>query len=478
MSRDLEQQYGPDVDEAVKHTDFDAYQTELVHGWLRTVAFLATGLVPLFFVLDVILLPHELIPLFALYRGLSTALILLQFVILSRTQPGPLSYFHGYFASFQIGGFIALMTVHLGGFDNGYYVGLILVIIGVNLLLPWRGKHTGLNTLIIIGMYLGLNFAHPQPYDGRLLVNNLFFLCSSGILAVSINELRHRLIANEFSLLIKLKEARDSLWGEMELAQRIQMSLLPRQLNISGYDIAALMEPAQEVGGDYYEVFETETGARYVAIGDVAGHGLNAGLIMMMVQTSLMTLLKAEPDCSPVRALETINAALRENVGRLGSDHYMTMTILKLGDEIIEIAGHHQDILVHRYSSNSLEIQPTTGTWLGITDDLRGLIDSLTLTIEPGDTLLLFTDGLTEAGEEHGEMFGQQNLEKLFRQGISGQPGDIARTVLDGVKAYQQEQDDDMTALVVRRCLEHSGKASAGHGSQASVATFPSSQKA
>ncbi len=451
MGRINQQGQEPDVAEAVNYTDFETYQTELVHRWLRTVALLATGLVPLFFVLDVILLPSELIPRFAVYRGLSTALVLVQFVILSNTRPGPLSYVHGYFTSLQIGGFIALMTVHLGGFNDGYYVGLILVIIGVNLLLPWRGKHTGINTLLIIGLYLGFNFLSLKPYDPSLLVNNLFFLVSSGVLAVVINELRYRLIANEFSLLIKLKEARDSLWGEMELAKRIQMSLLPRRLNLAGYQIAASMQPAREVGGDYYEVFESETGARYVAIGDVAGHGLDAGLIMMMVQTSLITLLKAEPDCSPLRALETVNAALRENIGRLGSDHYMTMSIIKLGEDAIEVAGHHQDIIIHRHASGTLDVQPTTGTWLGITDDLRGLVTSQVIGIEPGDTVLLFTDGLTEAGAGDDHMFGQKQLEDLFHSRAGSAPEVILETILEHVQMHQTSQDDDMTALVIRR---------------------------
>ncbi|MEX1057712.1 MAG: SpoIIE family protein phosphatase, partial [Natronospirillum sp.] len=335
------------VSEAVTRNDFDLYQTDLVHKWLRTVTLLVFGLVPIFFLLDMIMLPTALIPQFAVYRSVSTALALGQYLIIRNTQPSRLSYLHGYFASMQVGAVIALMTVALGGFNHGYYAGLILVIIGVSLVLPWRGKHTAINAAVIVAMYLGFNLRWSQSFDPALLANNLFFLVSAGIIAVAINELRHHLIANEFSLLVKLKQARDSLWGEMELAKDIQMSLLPKQLCIPGYDIAASMAPALEVGGDYYEVVETSSGARYVAIGDVAGHGLSAGLIMMMVQTSLQTVLKAEPDCRPEHALETINGALRENVSRMGSDHYMTLSILKLGADTIDVAGHHQDIIIY-----------------------------------------------------------------------------------------------------------------------------------
>lgn len=443
-----------EVSEAVSRNDFKAYQTDLVHRWLRTVTALVFGLVPVFFLLDIVILPNDLIPQFAVYRGISTALALGQFLIIYHTEPGRLSYLHGYFASMQVGAVIALMTVDLGGFDNGYYAGLILVMIGVSLVLPWRGQHTAINAAVIIAMYLGFNFLWPQPFEPTLLVNNLFFLVSAAIIAVAINELRYQLIANEFSLLVKLKQARDSLWGEMELAKDIQLSLLPKRLALHGYDIAASMQPAQEVGGDYYEVLETASGSRYVAIGDVAGHGLSAGLIMMMAQTSLMTILKAEPDCPPEHALETINSALRENVGRLGSNHYMTMSILKLGNDSIEVAGHHQDIIIFRQASNTIEVQPTSGSWLGIADSLKGFITPIRISIKTGDVVLLFTDGLTEAEEESGGMFGQERLVQLFAEHATAAPIEATKRILEHIQSYQDTQDDDMTMMVIRKVNE------------------------
>lgn len=444
-----------EVSEAVSRNDFDLYQTDLVHKWLRTMSALVFGLVPLFFVLDMIMLPAALIPQFAVYRAMSTGLALGQYLIIRNTQPSRLSYLHGYFASMQVGAVIALMTVALGGFDHGYYAGLILVIIGVSLVLPWRGKHTAVNAAVIVAMYLGFNLYWRHPFELALLANNLFFLVSAGIIAVAINELRYRLIANEFSLLVKLKQARDSLWGEMELAKEIQMSLLPKRLSIHGYDIAASMEPALEVGGDYYDVVETASGTRYVAIGDVAGHGLSAGLIMMMVQTSLQTALKADPDCSPEVALETVNSALRENVCRMDSDHYMTLSILKLGSDHIEVAGHHQDIIIYRAATHSVEVVPTSGTWLGIIDSLKGLHTPLQIPIHPDDVILLFTDGLTEAANARGDMFGQDQLEHLFARYATSGPVELTERIQTHIQSYQDGQEDDMTLLVLRKTPEN-----------------------
>lgn len=445
---------GTEVSDAIYRSDFSTYQNGLIHQWLRTVSALVFGLVPLFFLLDIVMLPSELIPQFAIYRGISTVLAFSQFLLVSRTPPSRWSYIHGYFTSTQVGAVIVLMTVDLGGFNSGYYAGLILVMIGVSLVLPWRGHHTAVNSLVIIAMYVSFNLYWHQPFDTELLINNLFFLFSAGIIAVAITELRYQLIANEFSLLVKLKHARDSLWSEMELAKEIQMSLLPKKKTIYGYDVSAYMQPAKEVGGDYYEVLETNAGTRYIAIGDVAGHGVSAGLIMMMAQTSLITVLKNDPNCSPEHALQCINSALRENIGRLGSDHFMTMSVLKLGSDSIEFAGRHQDIIIYRAATQSVEIQPTTGTWLGISDFTQGFFKTTHMQMHEGDTLLLFTDGLTEAENTQKQMFGQERLISTFIECAAKPPSDIIQAIVARVESYQDSQSDDMTLVVVKKTTQ------------------------
>ena len=281
---------------AIDANDFSGYRTSIIHDWLRTLTALAVVLVPLFFVLDVFMMPSGLLPRFAIYRLISTVLALAQFLIVRNTQPSRWSYLHGYFISLQVGEIIALMTVDLGGFNSTYYAGLTLVIIGVNLLMPWRAMHTAVNTLIILAMYVTFNLVSGQPFDQPKATNNFFFLISTAVLAVSINYVRYNLIEKEFSLLVKLKKARDALWGEMELAKRIQTALLPqRKGGIRGYESAVTMLPAKEVGGDYYDIIETDAGDRWVAIGDVAGHGVDSGLIMMMAQASIMTVIKGNP---------------------------------------------------------------------------------------------------------------------------------------------------------------------------------------
>jgi serine phosphatase RsbU (regulator of sigma subunit) len=437
---------------AIDADDFESYKVGIIHDWLRTLTLMAACLVPLFFVLDYLMLPNALLPRFGVYRFISTAIALVQLAIVRKTPPSRWSYLHGYVMSIQVGGIIALMTVSLGGFDSSYYAGLNLVIIGVNLLMPWRATHSAVNAALILVMYVVFNLIARLPFSTALLTNNLFFLCSTALLAVSINYVRYGLIRKEFSLLVTLKQARDALWGEMELAKRIQTALLPRkQQTVKGYESAVAMIPAREVGGDYYDIIETEAGSRWIAVGDVAGHGVDSGLIMMMAQASIMTVIKGMPNARPMDVLNTVNLVLREDIRRLGSNHYMTLMVIRLEDDLMTIAGHHQDVLVYRPARGRVETISTTGTWLGITDQIEGFMEVRTVEIAADDIVLLFTDGVTEGRNPAGEMFGQERLCESFARSAELPLEKTLQRMLEEVREFQVEQEDDMTLILLKR---------------------------
>lgn len=450
---------------AIDANDFAEYRNGIMHDWLRTLTPLAVVLVPIFFILDYFMMPSGLLPRFAVYRLISTALALAQFLIVRNTPPSRWSYLHGYFISLQVGGIIALMTVDLGGFNSTYYAGLILVIIGVNLLMPWRATHTAVNAIAIMAAYIAFNMIAGKPFDQAKLTNNLFFLASTAVLAVSINHVRYNLIEKEFSLLVKLKKARDALWGEMELAKRIQTALLPqRKGGIRGFESAVTLLPAKEVGGDYYDIIETDSGDRWVAIGDVAGHGVDSGLIMMMAQASIMTVIKGNPAAKPLDVLSTTNSVIKEDIGRLGSNHYMTMMVVKLEDSCMMVAGHHQDVLVYRSSLGSVTAIPTKGTWLGITDQIESFMEVKTIDIDDNDVALFFTDGVTEGTNSSGEMYGQERLQRVFAQSADLPVEKTLERILDDVRAFQADQEDDMTLILLKKIPQETGKKTAHEG--------------
>lgn len=427
------------------------YMDGLIHEWLKTMLTVGFIIIPLFFILDFFTMPRELLSRFGIYRLSATVVLILQYFSIRRSKPSLLSRFHAYFASIIVGGMIAQMTVDLGGFDSSYYAGLNLVIIAVNITMPWKAIYSAVNSVIIIGLYLILNIASGQSFTPSILTNNLFFLCSTAVFAFAINHLRYKLIEKEFYLLIELKKARDALWSEMELAKRIQTALLPENKRIKGFEIAAIMFPAKEVGGDYYDIIETKSGERWVAIGDVSGHGVDSGLIMMMAQTSIISTVNSMTDTSPSVVIESVNTVIRENISRLGSDHYMTLMAIRINSSQITVAGKHQDMIVYRSKQNQTEVIPTNGTWLGISDDIGKYLENKTINFSPGDIILLFTDGITEATNQAGEMYGQVRLEQALNQYADLPIGKLMNNVIKEVERFQAEQLDDITLIVMKK---------------------------
>jgi sigma-B regulation protein RsbU (phosphoserine phosphatase) len=431
--------------------DFDQFLYRIIHDWLKTLTVLVITLVPLFLILDYFIVPKDLLGQVGLYRAIATIIVIIQYVVIRFTKPNPLSYLHGYIVSIIVGGVIVLMTRDLGGFNSSYYAGLNLVIIGVNLLLPWRAKHSALNSGIIIVMYILTNLIEGSDFQINQLINNLFFLCATSVIAVSINYVKHLLIKKEFYLMCELKTARDSIWSEMELAKRIQTALLPDKQKIKGYDIAATMIPASEVGGDYYDIIETPKGDKWVTIGDVSGHGVDSGLIMMMAQTSILSKVNNNGSCGPAELLSSINGIVRENISRLGSDHYMTMMALRLNQSEMTIAGKHQDLIIYRAALNRIENVTIPGTWLGITDDIKESLTEITVEINTGDIVLLFTDGMTEATNAAGEMFDQAGLEQALSKYADLPVRKLRDKIIEEVMSYQTKQSDDMTLVVIKK---------------------------
>ncbi len=437
--------------------EFDTYLVTIIHQWLRTLTGLGFTLVPLFFILDCIVAPSDLVLRFGVYRLLCSVIVFLQYLVIRNTPPAKLSYLHGYFVSLNVGGFIALMTMHLGGFNSSYYAGLNLVMIAVNLLLPWKPIHSIVNSLIIIVMYVVLNVFWGKNFDYIYFTNHLFFMGATGIIAVSINWVKLNLIKKEFMLRSELKKARDALWGEMEIAKRIQTALLPNRGRIGCkegvgcYDIASTLVPADEVGGDYFDIIETPKGEKWITIGDVSGHGVESGLIMMMTQTSIASIVQNTSGYKPSVIINAINHVIKENISRLGVDHYMSISVIRLNDSDMIVAGRHQDILIYRSSLKKVEVIPARGTWIGIYDKIKKHTLDYLIPLEVGDVVLLFTDGVTEATNERGLMYGQERLKLSLIHYADLPVSDIMTKIFQDVSSFWKEQYDDVTLLVMRK---------------------------
>jgi len=238
---------------------------------------------------------------------------------------------------------------------------------------------------------------------------------------------------------------------ELAIAQRVQTSILPRKFVVPGLEISAKMLPASEVGGDYYDVLPVDDGC-WIAIGDVSGHGLSAGLVMLMLQSSLLTTVLARPSAMPSEILPLVNLALVHNIrGRLGSKDHVTLSLLRYTpDGRIVFAGAHEEMILLRRRSGEVELIETPGTWLGARKDVgRFFVDS-ELKLEDGDILVLYTDGVTEAKNDAGAMFDMQRLVETL-VAVQHKPTLLIRdNILTAVRNFMSRQLDDITLMVIR----------------------------
>jgi sigma-B regulation protein RsbU (phosphoserine phosphatase) len=267
-----------------------------------------------------------------------------------------------------------------------------------------------------------------------------------GLLIDGFNEMLSEIRTRDAEILAKHDQ-------EMALARSIQTSVLPRTFELPGYDISAIMLPAEEVGGDFYEFRRSNSGA-WIGIGDVTGHGVTSGLIMMMAQSMFTMLCEQNGHYkSPAKFISLLNRAMFYNLkSRLGQEKFMTMVVARVEDNgQIVYAGAHTDLLIYRSSSGSVERLPTDGLWLGIADDIEHLTSDRTVTLKPGDIALLHTDGVTESRNSTGECYDMERLTDQLRTLYDKPAATIVTTIAEAAWKWAGTPKDDVSLMAVKR---------------------------
>jgi serine phosphatase RsbU (regulator of sigma subunit)/HAMP domain-containing protein len=253
----------------------------------------------------------------------------------------------------------------------------------------------------------------------------------------------------------QLKEENVRLDAELAVTRRLQQMLLPssRELQaIPGLEIAAYMAPADAVGGDYYDVLQ-HNGHIKIGIGDVTGHGLESGVVMLMTQAIVRALLTSG-ETDPVRFLDTLNRTLYGNVQRMGTDKNLTLALLDYTAGDIRLSGQHEKMLVVR-REGKVEVVDTIdlGFPVALTDEIADFIKYTTVRLQPGDGIVLYTDGLTEAEDLAGQQYGLERLCTLVSQHWAASAEAIKERVVADVRQHMGAQTmyDDITLVVVKR---------------------------
>jgi sigma-B regulation protein RsbU (phosphoserine phosphatase) len=269
--------------------------------------------------------------------------------------------------------------------------------------------------------------------------------------------------------------ARASLAAELRVAQEIQRGMVPKDFAGLSWglpiDVHALLEPAKEVGGDLYDVFPIGDGRVCIALGDVSGKGIPAALFMAITATLLRATARHVQ--RPAQILSHVNDELaRDNPSSMFVTLFCAVLDTKTGKIVFASGGHTSPVLVRPGGAPRL-LADRPGTVVGIQPNLS--FEQRELQLEPGDTLLLYTDGVTEAFDPGRVCFGEDRLLQAL-----GAPApaskELVQNVLEAVRAFArgEAQSDDIALLAIRwlppaelKLSLHSTHAEAARGYQA-----------
>lgn len=233
---------------------------------------------------------------------------------------------------------------------------------------------------------------------------------------------------------------------EVAEARNIQQGLLPKFIpQQRGYEIAGAWQPALSVGGDYYDVFSFDDNTLGLCIADVSGKGLPAALLMSNLQAAVRGL--AAPSLSPDGLCQRLNSLVCHNTA---SDRFITFFYAQLDgpSRVLRYsnAGHNPPIVIRRNGSH--ERLGAGGTVLGVFPQQSFAVGQAQLA--PGDRVILFTDGVTEAYDDAGEEFGEERLLQLVQEHRAAAPAELQQKILSAAGSFSRGHwHDDATLLVL-----------------------------
>lgn len=304
----------------------------------------------------------------------------------------------------------------------------------------------------------------------------------NGVNKLSNGDFKHRIdvrtgdelgkLANSFNIMTReifkqneeLTKANDelvqtsfTLWGEMAIAKKIQTILLPKKPSISGYEISVYMNPADEVGGDYFDIINIDDKVNWITIGDVSGHGVPAGLIMMMVQSCIRSNINLQPQIAPSDLLNVVNKTISHNIIMMKENKFMTLTTIRLSrDGSAVFSGRHEDIIIYHAKDGIVTTIKTDGICISPFSLGNDNVNK-NFKLESGDVLLLYTDGIIEAHKKNVEnpddyyqnTLGISGLCDIIKKYYNQTPEEIKDCILKEMEHF--EIKDDISMVIVKK---------------------------
>jgi len=249
------------------------------------------------------------------------------------------------------------------------------------------------------------------------------------------------------------------LSAELEILREMQQLILPKPedlARIQELDITGYMQPADEVGGDYYDVISMD-GVITIGIGDVTGHGLESGILMLMTQTAVRTL-KETKEHDPIHFLDILNRTIYKNVQSMGIDKNLTLSILNYAEGQLTVSGQHEEIIVVRQGGTIERIDTLElGLPIGLDDNISEFISYTRIDLNPGDGVVLYTDGITEARNGRKQRYGIEQLCQIISQNWQNTSEQIKKAIIEDLQQFIGAEKilDDITLVVLKQNYQH-----------------------
>lgn len=239
---------------------------------------------------------------------------------------------------------------------------------------------------------------------------------------------------------------------DLAVARRIQASLLPEELpHVEGVELAAFNEAAQQIGGDYYDFVRIDDRHLGIAMADVSGKGVGGALLMSVCRSVLRA--QAPGNMSPAAVLKSINRVMGPDIAE---DMFVTMLYMVLHLDtrrlVVARAGHERPVLIAK--DGSIRVIESTGTAIGMMDaeTFEAVLDEATVDLQPGDVVVAYTDGISEAMNSQDEEWGMTNLLDACRVASAEGANSVLNNVRQRLRRFVggRAQYDDMTLLAMR----------------------------
>jgi sigma-B regulation protein RsbU (phosphoserine phosphatase) len=328
----------------------------------------------------------------------------------------------------------------------------LLVLVGVLLLVEmvslWAGvKLTRAITGAVHELYEGTQHVREGDFNYRIPVKGADQIAELGS---SFNTMTENL-----GRLIVVAKEKERLESELGIARDVQNQLFPKDVPFTkSLELKGVCSPARMVSGDYYDFMALPNDGLAFAIGDVAGKGISAALLMATIQSTMRTQLSTAngSPLHPLSAAKMVGILNRQLYATTSPEKYATF-YFALYDESLHTltytnAGHLPPILLH---GNDLQMLDSTGTVVGAFP--IAVYQEKTVTLEQGDVLLAYTDGIVEPENVYGEMFGEERLKDLLVKYARADSAELIARTMEAVVEWtgEGELQDDMTMVVARR---------------------------